>query len=118
MKDKVLMFIIGFLVGAIITTCGFLIYEKTKSKNSVDNKFPRDNMPQMMERNGNMENRPTPPQMQEGEETPQMQEGEEPPQMPNDLSENKSKKSKTTDDENNTNLTIENKINEKTEKEI
>lgn len=29
MKDKILIFIIGILVGAIITTCGFMIYNKT-----------------------------------------------------------------------------------------
>ena len=29
MKDKILVFIIGLLVGAIITATGFLIYEKT-----------------------------------------------------------------------------------------
>lgn len=107
MKDKILMFIIGFLVGAIIVTGGFLIYEKTKK--SDDNKFPRDNMPQMMERNGNMENMPTPPQNFEGEE---------PPQMPNDFNEKKSKKSKTTIDENDDNKTIENKINDKVEENI
>lgn len=34
MKDKILIFIIGILLGAIITTAGFLIYNKTIAKNS------------------------------------------------------------------------------------
>ena len=33
MKDKIIVFIIGLLVGAIITTGGFLIYEKINSDN-------------------------------------------------------------------------------------
>ena len=32
MKDKILMFVIGFLVGAIVATGGFVIYEKVKLK--------------------------------------------------------------------------------------
>ena len=41
MKDKILVFIIGLLVGAIITATGFLIYEKT-NKNSNTNQMPND----------------------------------------------------------------------------
>ena len=33
MKNRVLTFIIGILVGGIITTTGFLIYSKTINKN-------------------------------------------------------------------------------------
>ena len=33
MKSKILTFIIGILVGAIITTLGFLIYQKMNHKN-------------------------------------------------------------------------------------
>ena len=46
MKNKILTFIIGVLVGAIIATTGFLIYEKVKGNNSVDN---QSNMSQMMQ---------------------------------------------------------------------
>lgn len=34
MKSKILPFIIGLLVGAIIATAGFLIYSKTVENNS------------------------------------------------------------------------------------
>ena len=47
MKDKILIFIIGLLVGAVITASGFLIYEKT-NKNT--NQMPRGERMQMMER--------------------------------------------------------------------
>ena len=47
MKDKILVFIIGLLVGAIVTASGFLIYEKTnKNTNQMSNKEEM----QMMER--------------------------------------------------------------------
>lgn len=46
MKNKVLTFIIGVLVGAIITTLGFLIYNKVVVKNNF-------NQPEMMQMNGN-----------------------------------------------------------------
>ena len=45
MKDKILVFIIGLLVGAIIVVSGFLIYNKTISNNS--------SQPEMMQMNGN-----------------------------------------------------------------
>lgn len=34
MKNRILTFIIGILTGAIIMTTGFLIYNRTTSKNS------------------------------------------------------------------------------------
>ena len=37
MKKKILPFVIGVLVGAIIATAGFLIYEKTNTNNEVPN---------------------------------------------------------------------------------
>ena len=65
MKEKTLVFIIGLLVGAIITSLGFLIYEKT-NKNS--NYMPNQDRMQMMER-------------PEGEKP----NGERPPDMPPDM---------------------------------
>ena len=38
MKNKILPFVIGILVGAIITTAGFLIYEKINANNRIPNK--------------------------------------------------------------------------------
>ncbi len=60
MKKKILPFIIGILIGAIITTVGFLIYEKTNSNNMMPNR----------ERTGEMMNRgdgETPPDRPDGE---------------------------------------------------
>lgn len=45
MKNKILTFIIGVLVGAIIATTGFLIYNKIVSNNS--------EQPEMMQMNQN-----------------------------------------------------------------
>jgi hypothetical protein len=46
MKSKILTLIIGILIGAIIATAGFLIYNKTIAKNSSD-------QPEMMQMDGN-----------------------------------------------------------------
>ena len=48
MKDKILIFVIGLLAGAVITALGFLICEKV-NKNT--NQIPRGEKIQMMERN-------------------------------------------------------------------
>ena len=34
MKDKIIIFIIGLLVGAVITASGFLVYEKINQNNN------------------------------------------------------------------------------------
>ena len=68
MKDKILIFIIGLLVGAVITASGFLIYEKTNNTNQM----PSGEGMQMMEKpdgeppekpsgTENDSNRPEPP---------------------------------------------------------
>ena len=64
MKDKILVFVIGVLVGAIVTASGFLVYEKN-NKNTVQTQNQNQNQPknqgqmQMMDRpNGE---RPEPP---------------------------------------------------------
>ena len=59
MKKKILPFVIGVLVGAIIATAGFLIYEKTNN-NGIPN---REKTGEMMER-GDGE---TPPDRPDGE---------------------------------------------------
>ena len=48
MKDKVLVFIIGLLIGAVITASGFLIYENANNKNT--NQMPNGEQMQMMEK--------------------------------------------------------------------
>jgi len=42
MKNRILTFIIGMLVGAILTTTGFLMYSKGLNKNS-NGKLPVEN---------------------------------------------------------------------------
>ena len=69
MKDKVMFLIIGILIGAIITTAGFLIYNKTVAQNT--------NQPEMMQTNPNG-------QMGEPPEKPDGDSGEEPPAKPED----------------------------------
>ena len=69
MKDKILVFIIGLLVGAIITASGFLIYQNA---NKNINKMPNVEQMQMIEKpdgeppekpsgTENNSNRPQPP---------------------------------------------------------
>ena len=69
MKDKILVFIIGLLVGAVITASGFLIYQ---NNNKNTNQMPNQGQMQMMEKpdgeppekpsgSENDSNRPEPP---------------------------------------------------------
>lgn len=53
MKNRILTFIIGILVGAIITTTGFLIYNKSINNNS-NEKMPFEKNGQMQRPNGYM----------------------------------------------------------------
>ncbi len=62
MKNKILPFVIGVLIGAIITTAGFLIYEKTNTNNRLPN---RERSGEMMNR-GDRENPPDRPDGEEG----------------------------------------------------
>jgi len=60
MKDKILVFIIGLLIGAVVTASGFLVYEKNnKNTTQTQNQTQR----QMMER----PNGETPPEKPDGE---------------------------------------------------
>lgn len=79
MKNKILTFIIGVLVGAIIATAGFLIYNKTIRNNS--------NQPEMMQMNGNGQMNEN-GQMEQPPEMPSGDNGEEPPAKPDDLNNN------------------------------
>ena len=74
MKDKIIIFIIGILLGAVISTGAFYIYTATKGSNECNN-------PQM---NGGQ-----PPEMPNGEngqggQPPEKPDGEngQPPEMP------------------------------------
>lgn len=66
MKGKFLTFFIGLLVGAIIATGGFLIYQ-----NNNKHQGPRgmnEERPQMMQQNGNSTDGNTPPSLPNGEQ--------------------------------------------------
>ena len=92
MKDKVLMFIIGLLVGAIITASIFLVLEKT-NKNS--NQIQNGSEMQMMER-------------PDGETPKDLPSGENPPEKPSSTESDGNRKeplskNKTSTDNNKTN---------------
>lgn len=77
MKDKIAFLIIGTLIGVIITTAGFLNYNKILSNNL--------NEPKMMQMNGS-EQMPQPQNGNIGEplEKPEGGNGEEPAEKPKD----------------------------------
>lgn len=75
MKNKILIFIIGLLVGAIISTIGFIIYEKNNKSNAPQG-------PQMMQgQNAMGNNQGTPPEKPAGENDNSVQ-GGTPPEKP------------------------------------
>jgi cell division protein FtsN len=77
MKSKILTLVIGILIGAIITTIGFLIYNKTVAKNS--------NQPEMMQMDGNGQMGEKPDgDNGEAPEKPDGDNGEEPPTKPDE----------------------------------
>lgn len=80
MKEKILTFIIGLLVGAIITTAGFLIYNKVVTNNS--------NQPGMMQMNGNGQMGGQQGDMGEPPEKPSGDNGGQMPTKPNDMNNN------------------------------
>lgn len=83
MKEKISTFIIGVLIGAIIATTGFLIYNKIVGNNS--------NQPEMMQMDGNGQmggqqsgNMQKPPEKPDGDN------GEKPPIKPEEANNNTS----------------------------
>ena len=64
MKNKILPFIIGLLIGAIIASAGFAIYLKTNRKNRPN--F-RGTPPQMNQSQDSNNNDGTPPELPNGE---------------------------------------------------
>jgi hypothetical protein len=74
MKSKILTLIIGILIGAIITTVGFLIYNKTVAQNS--------NQPGMMQMDGNGQMGKPDGDNGEAPTKPDGDNGEEPPTKP------------------------------------
>ena len=89
MKDKIIFLIIGVLIGAIITTCGFLIYNKSIS----------NSQPEMTQMRGNGQFRQSsdddmgePPEKLDGDN------GEEPPERPDGEDGMKSNRQKNNQD--------------------
>lgn len=65
MKDKILVFIIGLLIGGVITASGFLIYEKINT-----NQVQNERQMKMMEPpNGEKPDGETPPEKPSGTES-------------------------------------------------
>lgn len=99
MKDKIMIFVIGLLVGAIIATGGCIIYNKSTAKNC-DNKTvekQNNNGNQHPEKGGQRpgSENSQPPEMPSDGQRPEMN-GEEPPALPEGENET-SEKSTTTD---------------------
>ena len=59
MRNRILTFIIGILVGSIITTAGFFIYIKAINKNQINKPF--ENNGQMQRHNGDIGEPPEKP---------------------------------------------------------
>ena len=77
MKDKIMFLIIGMLIGAIIVTSGFLIYNKSISNNNL-------NQARMMKQEGQMGEPPEKPNGDNGQEPPAKPDGDtgsQPPSM-------------------------------------
>lgn len=75
MKEKILTFVIGCLVGAIVATGAFLVYEKVTSQNNVPNQQSSNSNMQNFGPGGKMQ----PPDKQNGFEggtPPDMQNGD------------------------------------------
>ena len=67
MKEKILPFIIGLLVGAIIATGGFLIYQKN-NKHQGPGRMNGERPQMMQKQNGNSKDGNTPPALPNGEQ--------------------------------------------------
>lgn len=109
MKNKVLSFIIGVLVGAIVATAGYYFYAKNNvaTTNNVN-----ENRPEI----GDMQNMPEPPEMSNStnKQKPDDMQGE-PPAKPDEEKENSTsnKNEKKNDTKSNevSNTKSENKVN-------
>lgn len=66
MKDKILPFIIGLLIGAILATGAFYIYENSKASNGAKTVNSQEDRRQMKGAGGNFDGQ-TPPDMPDGE---------------------------------------------------
>jgi gas vesicle protein len=70
MKEKILTLVIGILIGAIITTAGFLIYNKSVSSTQPEMMKNMDKGQMDKPQNGDNGEAPTKPDGDNGEEPP------------------------------------------------
>ena len=105
MKDKILIFIIGVLIGAIIASAGFVIYIKTNDTNQ-NQDFSQNGGTQQGHRKGEKvdNNGGTPPEHPNGEKP--SNDGGTPPELPNGEkpSNDGEKQSELTNGENTSNI--------------
>lgn len=78
MKNKILILMIGILIGAMITISAFLIYNKAVAKN------PKEQETMRMDGNGQMQ----PPSNENMGELPSMPNDETPKELPSNLNNN------------------------------
>lgn len=110
MRDKILVFIIGLLVGAIITAGGFLIYEKnnpratqseetnTQTTENFDRRMPGGQRPSGEMPEGEIPEGEVPPEMPDGEAPADMQDSEQNNnEQSNSKQSRKQSRNKTTD---------------------
>lgn len=91
MKNKILTLIIGILIGAIIATAGFYLYEKNTKSNENENYMPQG---EMMKPNESGDNQGTPPEKPSDDNNSDGN-SNTPPEKPSD---NGSSSNKTTND--------------------
>lgn len=91
MKNKILTFIIGVLVGAIIATLAFYCYSKNNTKEG----FTPGERPSMSDQNGNGG---TPPDMPNGGNGSGSQDGSSVPEKPDGDNSQKTETNSTTTD--------------------
>lgn len=98
MKEKIFMFIIGLLVGAILATGGFYIYQKNNNNEESTNTTTENKIEQFDDRGGRGK---MPGSFEDGEmldfdrempedfdgEMPEREDGEEPPELPDGVDE-------------------------------
>ena len=74
-KEKFIIFIIGFLIGAIVATSGCIIYNKITAKNNIPTAIQNNwnnNQPPGMNDHGNKKNNPNMNEETQGENPPEI----------------------------------------------
>lgn len=104
MKDKILTFIIGLLVGILLATGGFYLYSKLNCDSSSDNtntfqEGMQGRTPPQMSQDGVMQNGGTPPSMPDGSipEKPDGEQGSSDRQTPPEMLNNNTNSNNSSD---------------------